>query len=189
MKIFLAYRFTDEDINELEKILSKIKSILESKGGDVFCSLFLEDRFQNKACPTKNLWLLLEKIKEHEIILFFIKSKGKSKGMGTGYGLFLTKLSLESFGGFIAVHSNVGEGSTFEFSMPLYGKLIALNRPRMNKFLHVAISGFMGSGKRTVSHLLAGYYGLRYLNSGFLVRAIIFTFFERKRWFKDWCRR
>ena len=82
MKIFLAYRFTDEDINELEKILSKIKSILESKGGDVFCSLFLEDRFQNKGLSYKEIYdYCSKKLKEHDIILFFIKSEGKSKGM------------------------------------------------------------------------------------------------------------
>ncbi len=82
MKIFLAYRFTNENINELEKILSKIKKSLESKGNDVFCSLFLEGYFQDKGFSSDDVYrYCLQKLEEYDTILFFIKSEGKSTGM------------------------------------------------------------------------------------------------------------
>ncbi len=82
MKIFVAYRFTSEDINELEKILGKIKSILESKGGDIFCSLFLEEHFKNEGFSSDYIYEYCSgELKEHDIILFFIKSEEKSTGM------------------------------------------------------------------------------------------------------------
>jgi uncharacterized protein YqgQ len=82
MKIFVAYRFTGEDINELEIILSRIKSILESKGGDIFCSLFLEEHFKNEGFSSQEIYdYCSQQLKKHGIILFFIKSEDKSKGM------------------------------------------------------------------------------------------------------------
>jgi hypothetical protein len=82
MKIFIAYRFTGEDFNELEKILGKIKSILESKGGDIFCSLFFEEHFKNRGFSTQGIFdYCLRQLKEHGIIFFFIKSREESKGM------------------------------------------------------------------------------------------------------------
>lgn len=42
----------------------------------------------------------------------------KSRGGGPGYGLYLAKRIIESHGGEISVESNLGEGSTFCFTLP-----------------------------------------------------------------------
>jgi len=82
MKIFVAYRFTGEDIIELENVLSKIKNILEAKGANIFCSLFLEEHFKNEGFSSQEVYDYCSKqLLKHDIILFFIKSGEKSKGM------------------------------------------------------------------------------------------------------------
>ena len=47
-KIFLSYRFTGEDPNQLNEILRNINSKLTSKGYDVFCSFLLENYFRER---------------------------------------------------------------------------------------------------------------------------------------------
>jgi signal transduction histidine kinase len=42
----------------------------------------------------------------------------KARGGGPGYGLYLAKRIIESHGGEISVESNLGEGSTFCFTLP-----------------------------------------------------------------------
>jgi len=82
MKIFVAYRYTGEDINALKIILTKIKDILESRGGNVFCSLFLDEHFESKGFSSQEIYAYcLQKLEEHDIIFFLIKSKDKSTGM------------------------------------------------------------------------------------------------------------
>jgi hypothetical protein len=82
MKIFVAYRYTGEDISKLEKILSKIKNILEKKGNDIFCSLFFNEHFESKKMSTNDVYkFCLEQLISHDLILFFIKSEEKSHGM------------------------------------------------------------------------------------------------------------
>jgi hypothetical protein len=82
MKIFIAYRYTGENTRELEKILSNIKNILESKGCDIFCSLFLDEHFKNEGFSSQEIYdYCLLQLQAHSSILFFIKSEEKSKGM------------------------------------------------------------------------------------------------------------
>lgn len=90
MKIFLSYRFSGEDLKELEKILSTIKQTLEEKGHYVFCSFWKEDYFQKNNFTNKQiLFHEFPEVEESDIILAFVKSKEKSEGMllEIGYGL------------------------------------------------------------------------------------------------------
>jgi signal transduction histidine kinase len=50
---------------------------------------------------------------------FFRASSTEGKTMGTGLGLYITKLLVERFGGKIGLESEFGRGSTFWFSLPL----------------------------------------------------------------------
>jgi signal transduction histidine kinase len=60
---------------------------------------------------------------EHQKIIFdrFMKIENQKQHLyrGTGIGLFLSKQLVEMFGGEIWVESEVGEGSTFFFSIPV----------------------------------------------------------------------
>src|SRR5690606_11788032 len=54
-------------------------------------------------------------ILEHIFDFFFTT---KSQGQGTGLGLSMSKSIVDQFGGEIAVHSQVGEGSRFSVRLP-----------------------------------------------------------------------
>ena len=56
--------------------------------------------------------------------LFNLKSKNSKMGteeeIGTGLGLLLTKEYIEKNGGVLKVESELGKGSKFSFTVPLY---------------------------------------------------------------------
>lgn len=55
----------------------------------------------------------------------FMRLEGKTHSIkGTGLGLYITKLIVEHHGGKVWVESEVGEGSTFNFSLPIPTKVL-----------------------------------------------------------------
>lgn len=51
---------------------------------------------------------------------FYRSHRSRESVAGTGIGLYISKAIVESHGGHIGVRSTEGEGSTFEFSIPIY---------------------------------------------------------------------
>ena len=51
---------------------------------------------------------------------FYRSHRSRETVAGTGIGLYISKAIVESHGGKIGVRSTEGEGSTFEFSLPIY---------------------------------------------------------------------
>lgn len=51
---------------------------------------------------------------------FYRSHRSRETVAGTGIGLYICKAIVESHGGHISVRSTEGEGSTFEFSLPIY---------------------------------------------------------------------
>lgn len=83
MKWFLSFKFSGENIDELEPILTAIhKKLLDAWLSEVFCSLFLEDFFNNKWRSTQERYdFCLEHMHDKHIIVCLIKSHEKSHGM------------------------------------------------------------------------------------------------------------
>ncbi|MBU0710273.1 MAG: ATP-binding protein, partial [Candidatus Omnitrophica bacterium] len=150
----------------------------------------LEELVKNAAKYSESQWISITlELREH-LLVIKVSDGGKGipkekqklimihgytesdfKRRGTGYGLPTLKDAVESVGGeFDLIESSLGKGSTFEFSLPLKD----IPRPVLGKFIKVIISGLMGSKRRELAYWLAGYFGLRYINGGFLVRVIIY---------------
>jgi signal transduction histidine kinase len=51
----------------------------------------------------------------------FYRAKGTRKAEGLGLGLYITRMLVEAMAGRVWVESEVGEGSTFSFSLPVVG--------------------------------------------------------------------
>lgn len=54
---------------------------------------------------------------------FYRSHRSKESVSGTGIGLYISKAIIDSHGGYIEVKSNVGEGSTFTFGLPIYSSV------------------------------------------------------------------
>lgn len=71
---------------------------------------------------------------------FYRSHRSRETVAGTGIGLYICKAIVESHGGKIGVRSTEGEGSTFEFSLPIYStvaeKLTANNNSNENLIEH-----------------------------------------------------
>lgn len=90
--IFLSYRFTGEDINELTETLGKILSALRSVGHTVYCSIEDEKWFrENNRTNKEILKHALERLDKSDIILSFVKSDQKSEGMLMEIGYMMAK--------------------------------------------------------------------------------------------------
>lgn len=55
---------------------------------------------------------------EHRKLIFDMFYRANEKRVGSGLGLYIVKEAIDKLGGSIAVHSQVGEGTTFELVIP-----------------------------------------------------------------------
>lgn len=83
MKGFLSFKFSGEDIEQLNLTLTAIRQKLLHIGlSDVFCSLFLEDFFNQKWWTIQERYdYCLDHMNDKNIVVCFIQSYEKSYGM------------------------------------------------------------------------------------------------------------
>lgn len=82
MKVFLSYRFTGEDLNELGKILAGIKSVLTEHDHQVFCSFDEEENFKEQGLTSEQIYDYCLRVQEDStVFLAFVKSEHHSSGM------------------------------------------------------------------------------------------------------------
>ena len=90
--IFLSYRFTGEDINELTETLGKVLLTLRSVGHTVYCSIEDEKWFRENHRTNKEILKhALERLDKSDVILAFVKSDQKSEGMLLEVGYMMAK--------------------------------------------------------------------------------------------------
>lgn len=129
MKVFISYRFTGEDPEELDNILGKIRGILMENGHQVFCSFWSGNFFKDNNFTNKQiLEYALEELKKSDMILVFVKSQEKSEGMliEVGYALASQKrmiLAIKNDVKTTFLHQIAGEIIEFESIEDLLKKL------------------------------------------------------------------
>ena len=90
MKLFLSYRFTGEDPEELEKTLGAIKTALEAEGHSVYCSFWSERLFREGSFTNGQIIEhAFSEIDKTDGVFALVKSADKSEGMllEIGYAL------------------------------------------------------------------------------------------------------
>jgi two-component system, sensor histidine kinase and response regulator len=65
---------------------------------------------------------------DDQLILFERFRQGNHKRSGSGLGLYLSRCIVEAHGGRISVQSNLGQGSCFNISLPIYRPIASLER-------------------------------------------------------------
>jgi len=80
--IFISFKFTGEDFDNLKMFLKKVCYILNKNGNNVFCSFFLEEDFQKNDWSQESIYeYCVNRIAENDIFLAIIRGEHESKGM------------------------------------------------------------------------------------------------------------
>ena len=92
MKSFIAYRFTGEDPEQLEPVLTSITKSLSSKGVDAYCTFFNQDEFSSADISARDIMQhAFEVINGIDFLFVLITSEAKSEGMIMEVGYCLAK--------------------------------------------------------------------------------------------------
>jgi len=82
MHLFLAYKFTGESYEELEKHIPNLCRWIKASGNTCFCSFALQEHFKQKRFTKRDiLYYIFNEIEKADVILVFINSTEKSEGM------------------------------------------------------------------------------------------------------------
>lgn len=80
--ISLAYKFTGENFKHLKYLMGNIKESLDEKNHKIFCSLFLENEFQNEGLSSDEIYTRCANEQEYyDNIIYVLDSNQRSKGM------------------------------------------------------------------------------------------------------------
>lgn len=90
------------------------------EGGTITINVFLNEARSQMICEVKDTGFGIPKDQQDRIFQKFFRAStpGTEGVIGTGLGLFLTRMLVEKMGGSISFTSVEGEGTTFFFSLP-----------------------------------------------------------------------
>ncbi len=132
MKIFISYRRTGEDPEELKEVIHNIFTNLEKAGHTPFCSFLKDDLFKkNKFTHKQILEYALNELDKSDICLAFVKSENKSEGMLLEIGYALAKkkkfvLAIKEGVRTVFIREMADQTIEFETLDQLYSKLSKL---------------------------------------------------------------
>jgi nucleoside 2-deoxyribosyltransferase len=109
MKIFIAYKFTGEDINELRQTLSEICGVLHDSGYSTYCSIEQEDTFQKQGHTHQQIIKsALNELSSSDALLAYVNSSSRSEGqlMELGYAMAKDKPIILAYKKGVNVHSS-----------------------------------------------------------------------------------
>lgn len=80
--IFISYRFTGENLVQLEYILGGMRKSLQIAGHSVICSFYNEDFFKKNCFTASQIYdYMLERQKESDVFIALVKTLDRSNGM------------------------------------------------------------------------------------------------------------
>ena len=92
MKIFISYKFAEENQDELKEFMENIKSALEKSSHKVLTTFFNAGEFQRTGASMRKIMdTALGYIDNSELVLCIIKSPDKSEGMILEIGYAIAK--------------------------------------------------------------------------------------------------
>lgn len=92
MKIFISYKFDNENPTELEAFMNNIKSALNKSNHEMITTFFDKNEFEKtKATMRQIMDRAMNYINKSDAILCIIKSKEKSEGMILEIGYAIAK--------------------------------------------------------------------------------------------------
>jgi nucleoside 2-deoxyribosyltransferase len=92
MKIFISYKFADEDQNKLEEFMKNIKASLQKSNHEMLTTFFYKEESQkNNASVRQIMDKALDYIDSSDIILCIVKSQEKSEGQIFEIGYSIAK--------------------------------------------------------------------------------------------------
>jgi len=111
------------DIQHIKQILRQLlnNSLKFTEQGVIELTIGLTDNHQNLSFSVKDTGIGVSEEKISDLFESFVQGDGSStrKYGGTGLGLAICQRLVEALNGEIGVHTNLGEGSTFYFSIPV----------------------------------------------------------------------
>ena len=91
-RVFISYRFTGEDPEQLKGIISQIHEAIEKAGHSHYSTIFESEQFANLKFSSKQIMeKAFKEIDKSDLILFFIKSLEVSQGMLMELGYAIAK--------------------------------------------------------------------------------------------------
>ncbi len=92
MKVFIAYRFTGEDPQQLEPMLRSIIEAFNDRGVEAYSTFFDDLEFQDKSMSAKEIMVhAFRKIDDSDLLFVVQTSDNKSEGMIMEVGYCIAK--------------------------------------------------------------------------------------------------
>lgn len=92
MKVFISYKFAEEDLKHLNEFMSNLKSALQKSKHEMLTTFFNAEEFKkSQASMRKIMDTALNYIDNSDMVLCIIKSPEKSEGMILEIGYAIAK--------------------------------------------------------------------------------------------------